>query len=129
MTSFFSRDNWLTIPESTRYRDIGNQILTAVVSMCSSRILSRLRLVFTSKTATKRPLKDTLQEALLAVKIVRRKLNELNDRNLSKTADNFTLKSEGSQQALGLMVPISGRYTFSGGCGRHLSTTANFGTL
>lgn len=62
--------------------------------MCSSRILSRLRLVFTSKTATKRPLKDTLQEALLAVKIVRRKLNGLNDRNLSKTADNFTLRAK-----------------------------------
>ncbi|KAL2802209.1 hypothetical protein BJX63DRAFT_426236 [Aspergillus granulosus] len=80
-----------TISKSTRYRDIGNQILTAVVSMCSSRILSRLRLASTSSTTAKRPFKATLQEALLAVKIVRRKLN---NRNLLKTADDFTLKAK-----------------------------------
>ncbi|KAL4864154.1 hypothetical protein BDV12DRAFT_201387 [Aspergillus spectabilis] len=86
-----------TISESTRYRDIGNQILTAVVSMCSSRILSRLRLAFKSRTTTKRPLKGTLQEALLAVKIVRRKLN---DRNVLKTADNFTLRAKEVEKLL-----------------------------
>lgn len=37
-------------------------------------------------------------------------------------------KSEGSRETHGLMVPMSSRYTFSGGCERHSSTTANLGT-
>lgn len=87
----------LTIPESTRYRDIGNQILTAVVSICSPRILSRLRLTSKSRPTTKRPLKGTLQEALLAVKIARPKLK---DGNLLKTADNFTLRAKEVEKLL-----------------------------
>ncbi|OGM39209.1 hypothetical protein ABOM_012229 [Aspergillus bombycis] len=86
-----------TVSKSTRYRETGNQILTAVVSMCSSRILSRLRMACTSKTSTKRPLKGTLQEALLAVKTIRRKLN---DGNLSKTADNFTQRAKEVEKLL-----------------------------
>lgn len=96
MTRFFSCAR-LTIPESTRYRDIGNQILTAVVSMCSPRILSRLRLTSKSRPTTKRPLKGTLQEALLAVKIARPKLK---DGNLLKTADNFTLRAKEVEKLL-----------------------------
>ncbi|KAL2782646.1 hypothetical protein BJX66DRAFT_350705 [Aspergillus keveii] len=83
--------------KSTRYQDIRNQVLTAVVSMCSSRILSRLLLAFTSSTTAKRHFKGTLQEALLAVKIVRRKLK---DGNLSKTADNFTLRAKEVEKPL-----------------------------
>ncbi|RAH53807.1 hypothetical protein BO85DRAFT_491931 [Aspergillus piperis CBS 112811] len=86
-----------TVSGSTRYRDIECQILTAVVSMCSSRILSRLRLAFTSSTTAKRPFKGTLQEALLAVKIVRRKLN---NEDFSKTADNFTLRAKEVEKLL-----------------------------
>ncbi|KAB8240460.1 hypothetical protein BDV35DRAFT_401834 [Aspergillus flavus] len=77
--------------------NIGNQILIAVVSMCLSRILSRLRMACTSRTSTKRLLKGTLQEVLLAVKIIRRRLN---DGSLSKTADNFTLRAK--EHILGL---------------------------
>jgi len=75
--------------ESTRYEDIGDQILTAVVSMCSSRILSRLRLAFPPRKTMKRPLKLTLREALLAVKIARKKLN---NGILFEAAGSFTLR-------------------------------------
>ncbi|KAL2865220.1 nucleic acid/nucleotide deaminase domain-containing protein [Aspergillus lucknowensis] len=83
--------------ESTCFQDIGKHILTAVVSMCSSRILSRLRLAFRSRTTAKRPFKATLQESLLAVKIVRRKLN---NGNLSKAADNFTREAKEVEKLL-----------------------------
>ncbi|KAL5333678.1 hypothetical protein BJX70DRAFT_380326 [Aspergillus crustosus] len=86
-----------TVSESTRYGDIGDQILTAVVSMCSSRILSRLRLAHSWRTTTKRPLKGTLQEALLAVKIVRQKLN---DKTVLETAENFTLRARAVEKLL-----------------------------
>jgi hypothetical protein len=51
----------------------------------------------TSSTTAKRPFKGTLQAALLAVKIVRRKLK---DGNLSKTADNFTLRAKEVEKLL-----------------------------
>ncbi|KAL4864641.1 hypothetical protein BDV12DRAFT_205596 [Aspergillus spectabilis] len=75
----------------------GDQILTSVVSMCSSRILSRLRLAFPSGKTMKRPLKDTLREALLAVKIVRQKLN---NRILLEAAGSFTLKGKEVEKLL-----------------------------
>jgi hypothetical protein len=37
--------------------------------MCSSRILSQLRLAVSERNTTKRPFKDSLREALLAVQI------------------------------------------------------------
>ncbi|KAL4915478.1 hypothetical protein BDW62DRAFT_219385 [Aspergillus aurantiobrunneus] len=77
--------------ESIYDGDIGGQLLTSVVSMCSSRILSRLRLVSSRRTAMKRPFKGSLQEALLAVKIARQKLK---DRDLTETAKNFTIRAK-----------------------------------
>ncbi|KAF3389438.1 hypothetical protein F1880_003358 [Penicillium rolfsii] len=87
----------LIMLESTRFEDTGDQILTAVVSMCSSRILSRLRLVLPSGKTPKRPFKGTLQEALLAVKIAKKKLR--ND-VLFETAASFTLGAKEVEKLL-----------------------------
>lgn len=53
--------------------------------MCSSRILSRLRLGPAGGKAKKRPIKDTLQEAAMALKKIGR--HKLEDRNLLITAE------------------------------------------
>ncbi|KAJ0426740.1 hypothetical protein BJY00DRAFT_320396 [Aspergillus carlsbadensis] len=77
--------------------ETGDPILTAVVSMCSSRILSRLRLVCPSRKAMKRPLKGTLREALLAVKIARQKRNS---GILFEAAGSFTLRAKELEKLL-----------------------------
>ncbi|PYH67034.1 nucleic acid/nucleotide deaminase domain-containing protein [Aspergillus vadensis CBS 113365] len=67
----------------------GNQIITAVVSMCSSRILSRLRLAVSARNKTKRPFKDTLREARLAVKIVGKDIKTGRSRDVEKLLDSW----------------------------------------
>ena len=75
---------------------MGNQVITAVVSMCSSRILSRLRLAVSARN-TKRPFKDTLREALLAVKIVGK---DLKNRALLETVRSFTMRAREVEKIL-----------------------------
>ncbi|GAA93270.1 hypothetical protein AKAW_11382 [Aspergillus luchuensis IFO 4308] len=75
---------------------MGNQVITAVVSMCSSRILSRLRLAVSARN-TKRPFKDTLREALLAVKIVGK---DLKNRALLETVRSFTMRARDVEKLL-----------------------------
>ena len=84
--------------ESTCYRDIEHQILTAVVSMYSARILSWLRLGSSKRTKLKRPFKGTLQEALLAMVIVRKKLK---DEALLETLESFNLRAKEVEKLLG----------------------------
>ncbi|GLA78875.1 hypothetical protein AtubIFM55763_001038 [Aspergillus tubingensis] len=85
-----------TVSESSCYEDMGNQVITAVVSMCSSRILSRLRLAVSARN-TKRPFKDTLREALLAVKIVGK---DLKNRALLETVRSFTMRAREVEKIL-----------------------------
>ncbi|KAE8406232.1 hypothetical protein BDV37DRAFT_270133 [Aspergillus pseudonomiae] len=57
--------------------NIKDRILSMVVSMCSCRILSRLRLSPTGRKPLKRSIKDTLDEAAMAfARIDRRKLED-----------------------------------------------------
>ncbi|KNG82401.1 hypothetical protein ANOM_009422 [Aspergillus nomiae NRRL 13137] len=63
--------------ESDESLNIKDQILSMVVSMCSCRILSRLRLSPTGRKPLKRSIKDTLDEAAMAfARIDRRKLED-----------------------------------------------------
>jgi hypothetical protein len=56
-----------------------------------------LRLAFSARNATKRPFKDTLQEALLAVKIVRKNLK---NKALLETVRSFTMRAREVQKLL-----------------------------
>lgn len=76
---------------------MGNQIITAVVSICSSRILSRLRLGVSARNTTKRPFKDTLREALLAVKVVGQNLR---NKTLLETVRSFTMRAREVEKLL-----------------------------
>ncbi|PKX96418.1 nucleic acid/nucleotide deaminase domain-containing protein [Aspergillus novofumigatus IBT 16806] len=62
-----------------------NQVFYMVVSMCSSRILSRLRLGSTGRVKMKRSLKDTLQELTRA--LTRISQDKLKDRSLLEAVD------------------------------------------
>ncbi|KAE8389609.1 hypothetical protein BDV23DRAFT_184213 [Aspergillus alliaceus] len=66
--------------EPSESLNIKDQILSTVVSMCSTRILSRLRLGSTGWKPLKRPIKDTLQEAAMAFSKIDR--HKLGDRNI-----------------------------------------------
>jgi hypothetical protein len=77
----------LTTIKSNGQTDIQNKVLTAVISMCSSRILSRLRL---STSRKKRSFKEVLQEAVLAVNRITSQ--KLEDKGLVTATKQFTAK-------------------------------------
>ncbi|KAL2815405.1 hypothetical protein BDW59DRAFT_166810 [Aspergillus cavernicola] len=64
------------------------QVLATIVSMCSLRILCRLRLASSGRKILNRSFKDTLQEAAFAVKKVTRQ--KLKEKNILDTAEQFT---------------------------------------
>ncbi|RAL12831.1 nucleic acid/nucleotide deaminase domain-containing protein [Aspergillus homomorphus CBS 101889] len=64
---------------------IKNRIFHVIVSMCSPRILSRLRLAPSGRQKMKRPFKDTLQELTIALTQVNQR--KLADENISKAVN------------------------------------------
>ncbi|PLB47584.1 hypothetical protein P170DRAFT_409773 [Aspergillus steynii IBT 23096] len=64
---------------------IKNRIFYVIVSMCSPRILSRLRLAPSGRQKMKRSFKDTLQELTIALTQVNQR--KLADRNLSEVVN------------------------------------------
>ncbi|KAL4782866.1 hypothetical protein BJX76DRAFT_358500 [Aspergillus varians] len=90
--------------DASQHPDIRNKILAAVVSMCSPRILCRLRLVSSHKATTKRPFKGTLDEALLAVENISRQ--KLLDRNLIECKEQFRIRAN----KVGKLLALWSRY-------------------
>ncbi|GAQ08746.1 hypothetical protein ALT_6067 [Aspergillus lentulus] len=69
-----------------------NQVFYMVVSMCSSRILSRLRLGPTGCRKMKRSFKDTLQELTMALTHISR--DKLKDRSLLEAVDMLLTRTK-----------------------------------
>ncbi|GFF64624.1 hypothetical protein IFM47457_00753 [Aspergillus lentulus] len=73
-------------------QSLKNQVFYMVVSMCSSRILSRLRLGPTGCRKMKRSFKDTLQELTMALTHISR--DKLKDRSLLEAVDMLLTRTK-----------------------------------
>jgi hypothetical protein len=85
--------NYLAKPEKDGQQplNIEKDVLAAIVSMCSTRILQRLRLIPTKRKSKRKSFKAVLQEAIEHVRGIDSK--RLTEMNLSPVANVFVLMS------------------------------------
>ncbi|KAL4877426.1 hypothetical protein BJY04DRAFT_222175 [Aspergillus karnatakaensis] len=77
---------------SSRKTSVEPDILAKIVSMCSPRILDRMRLLSSGKKAAKRPFKDTLPDAVMAVRSITQQ--KLGQAGLVDAAGQFAMRTK-----------------------------------